>query len=176
MPEKRWPVSPAEARQLQERLRGRVVTKDKLGVVHEAAGADAHYCAGKVWAAVVVMSLPNLAAVGSALVHRRLTFPYVPGLLSIREAPAIVEALHQLSVRPDVLLVDGQGLAHPRRFGLACHLGVLTDIPTIGVAKSRLVGTYEEPNIERGAWSPLTDRGETIGAADRCVSQPICRG
>jgi len=175
MPQKRWPVSPAEARQLQERLRGRVVNKDKLGVVHEVAGVDAHYCAGNVWAAVVVMSLPNLATVGSALVHRRLTFPYVPGLLSIREAPAIVGALHQLSVRPDVLLVDGQGLAHPRRFGLACHLGVLTDIPTIGVAKSRLVGTYEEPNIERGAWSPLTDRGETIGAVLRTRSavQPV---
>src|SRR3974377_201719 len=98
MPEKRWPVSPAEARQLQERLRGRVVTKDQLGVVHEAAGADGDYCAGQVWAAVVVMSLPNLAAVGSALVHRRLTFPYVPGLLSIREAQAIGGAPHQLSV------------------------------------------------------------------------------
>ena len=95
MPQKRWPVSPAEARQLQERLRGRVVNKDKLGVVHEVAGVDAHYCAGNVWAAVVVVSLPNLATVGSTLVHRRLTFPYVPGLLSIREAPAIVEALHQ---------------------------------------------------------------------------------
>jgi len=175
MPQKRWPVSPTEARQLQERLRGRVVNKDKLGVVHEVAGVDAHYCAGNVWAAVVVVSLPNLATVGSTLVHRQLTFPYVPGLLSIREAPAIIAALDRLSVRPDLLLVDGQGLAHPRRFGLACHLGVLTDIPTIGVAKSRLVGTYEEPNIERGAWSPLTDRGETIGAVLRTKSavQPV---
>jgi deoxyribonuclease V len=118
MPEKRWPVSPVETRQLQERLRGRVVTKDKLGAVHNAAGVDAHYCAGNVWAAVVVISLSNLATVGSALVHRRLTFPYVPGLLSIREAPAIVEVLHQLSLSPDLLLVDGRGLAHPRRFGL----------------------------------------------------------
>ncbi|MGA2843748.1 MAG: endonuclease V [Steroidobacteraceae bacterium] len=81
--------------------------------------------------------------------------------------PAITEALNQLSKRPDLLLVDGQGLAHPRRFGLACHLGVLADVPTIGVAKSRLIGTYEEPGIERGAWSPLTDGGETIGAVLR---------
>ena len=176
IPEQRWPGSPAEARQQQERLREQVIAEDKLGVVREVAGVDAHYRADHVSAAVVVMSLPNFATVGSALVHRPLAFPYVPGLLSFREAPAIIEALHQLSERPDLVLVDGQGLAHPRRFGLACHLGVLADVPTIGVAKSRLVGTYEEPGIERGAWSPLTDGGETIGAVlpGRCM--PISSG
>jgi deoxyribonuclease V len=163
IPKQRWPVSPAQARQLQERMRGQVVVEDKLGIVCRVAGVDAHYRAHEVWAAVVVMGLPNLAAVESALVHRPLAFPYVPGLLSFREAPAIIEALHQLSEIPDLLLVDGQGLAHPRRFGLACHLGVLAGVPTIGVAKSRLVGTYEEPGIERGAWSPLTDGNEIIG-------------
>lgn len=162
-----WPQSAAEARRLQERLRAQVITEDQLGVVRRVAGVDAHYDAGHVWAAVVVMTLPDLATVESALIHRALTFPYVPGLLAFREAPAILEALHRLSERPDLLLVDGQGLAHPRRFGLACHLGVLADVPTIGVAKSRLVGTHEEPGIERGAWLPLVDRGETIGAVLR---------
>ncbi len=162
-----WPRSPAQARQLQELLRGQVVAEDKLGIVREVAGVDAHYSGDCVSAAVVVMGLPNLAMVESALVHRPLTFPYLPGLLSFREAPAITEALNQLSKKPDLLLVDGQGLAHPRRFGLACHLGVRTDVPTIGVAQSRLVGTYDEPGIERGAWSPLTDGGETIGAVLR---------
>jgi len=164
---KDWPSSPAQARELQELLRGQVVAEDKLGIVREVAGVDAHYGVDCICAAVVVMGLPNLATVESALVHRPLTFPYLPGLLSFREAPAIIEALNQLSKSPDLLLVDGQGLAHPRRFGLACHLGVLADMPTIGVAKSRLIGTYEEPGLERGAWSPLTDGGETIGAVLR---------
>jgi len=152
---------------MQERLRQQVIAEDRLGIVREVAGLDAHYTGHRVCAAAVVMSLPSLVTVESALIHRLLTFPYLPGLLSLREAPAITEALGQLSKRPDLLLVDGQGLAHPRRFGLACHLGVLADLPTIGVAKSRLVGTYEEPGIERGAWSPLTDGSEIIGAVLR---------
>jgi deoxyribonuclease V len=167
LPKQRWPSSPAQACQLQERLRGQVVAEDKLGIVRTVAGVDAHYRADHVCAAVVVIGFPNLATVERALVHRPLTFPYVPGLLSFREAPAIIDALGQLSKIPDLLLVDGQGLAHPRRFGLACHLGILAGVPTIGVAKSRLVGTHVEPGIERGAWSPLTDRGETIGAVLR---------
>lgn len=165
--EQPWPRSLAEARLLQERLRGRVVTEDRLNVVRRVAGVDAHYGADSVWAAVAVMTFPDLCLVESALIHRPVAFPYVPGLLSFREAPAILEALYRLSEKPDLLLVDGQGLAHPRRFGLACHLGVLGDVPTIGVAKSRLVGTYREPAIERGAWSDLVDRGETIGAVLR---------
>jgi deoxyribonuclease V len=173
--EQLWPRVPAEARLLQERLRGQVVTEDQLGVVQRVAGVDAHYGAGRIWAAVAVMTLPDLATVESARADRPLAFPYVPGLLSFREAPAILDAMHRLSKKPDLLLVDGQGLAHPRRFGLACHLGVLGDMPTIGVAKSRLVGTYQEPGIERGAWSELVDRGETIGAVLRTRSavQPV---
>ncbi len=167
IPEPRWPRSPEEARELQQRLRGRVVATDKLGVVREVAGVDAYYRADQVWAAAVVMRLPNLAVVADALVCRPLAFPYVPGLLSFREAPAILDALERLPAKPDLLLVDGQGLAHPRRFGLACHVGVLADVPTIGVAKSRLIGTYEEPGLERGAWSPLTDGRDTIGAVLR---------
>lgn len=164
---RRTPQSFAQARRLQEQLRGQVVTHDRLGSVRRVAGADAHYVADQLCAAVVVMSFPDLAVVESALVHQPIPFPYVPGLLSFREAPAILSALDRLSEKPDLLLVDGQGLAHPRRFGLACHVGVLSDTPTIGVAKSRLLGTYQEPALKRGAWSPLADRGETIGAVLR---------
>ncbi len=166
-PEQPWPRPLSEGRLLQERLRRRVITEDKLGVVQRVAGVDAHYSVDSVWAAIAVMTFPDLVLVESALIHCPLVFPYVPGLLSFREAPAILEVLHWLSKKPDLLLVDGQGLAHPRRFGLACHLGVLGDVPTIGVAKSRLTGTYQEPDIERGAWSELVDRGETIGAVLR---------
>jgi deoxyribonuclease V len=144
-----------------------VLAEDRLGVVRRVAGADAHYAGAHVWAAVVTMTFADLAPVESALIRRALVFPYVPGLLSFREAPAILACLQRLPERPDLLLIDGQGLAHPRRFGLACHVGVLADLPTIGVAKSRLVGTHEEPGIERGAWSPLVDRGETVGAVLR---------
>ncbi len=162
-----WPRSPAQARELQQRLRERVIATDDLGVVRDVAGVDAYYRADQVWAAAVVMRLPSLAVVASARIPRLLAFPHVPGLLSFREAPAIIEALARLPAKPDLVLVDGQGLAHPRRFGLACHVGVLADVPTIGVAKSRLTGTFDEPGIERGAWSPLADEGETIGAVLR---------
>ncbi len=165
--EQPWPRSLGEARLLQERLRGRVVAEDRLGALQRVAGVDAHYAVNHLWAAIVVMTFPDLVIAESALINRPLTFPYVPGLLSFREAPAILEILHWLSQKPDLLLVDGQGLAHPRRFGLACHLGVLGDVPTIGVAKSRLIGDYQEPGIERGAWSELIDGGETIGAVLR---------
>lgn len=163
------PRSVAEAQLLQE-LRDQVVTEDLLGVVQRVAGVDAHYGVDRLWAAIVVMTFPALVIVESALIQRALSFPYVPGLLAFREAPAILEVLHRLSEKPDLLLVDGQGLAHPRRFGLACHLGVLGNLPTIGVAKSRFVGTYQEPGTERGAWSQLIDRGETIGAVLRTRS------
>jgi deoxyribonuclease V len=163
----RWPASLAEARRIQERLKAQVETEDRVGRVRRVAGLDAHYGANRIWAAAAAMTLPDLAALASAQTSRRLTFPYVPGLLSFREAPAMLEALRRLSVRPDLLLVDGQGIAHPRRFGLACHVGLLAGIPTIGVAKSRLIGRYEDPGPERGAWSRLVDKGEVIGAVLR---------
>ncbi|MCI0577396.1 MAG: deoxyribonuclease V, partial [Chloroflexi bacterium] len=99
--------------------------------------------------------------------RRPTTFPYIPGLLSFRETPAVLEALAQLTIRPDLLLCDGQGLAHPRRLGIACHLGLLSDIPSIGVAKSLLVGRHEPLADERGRWQPLRDRGEVVGAVLR---------
>ncbi|MBI4184984.1 MAG: endonuclease V [Proteobacteria bacterium] len=161
-----WPRTPAEARAAQEALRGRVSARDSPGPVLRVAGLDAHYApkSGLTFAAAALVRLPDLVLERSALACRPTGFPYVPGLLSFREAPALLAAL---GVRPDLLLIDGQGLAHPRRFGLACHVGVLAGIPAIGVAKSRLVGSFAEPGPERGARSALLDRGEVIGAVLR---------
>jgi deoxyribonuclease V len=118
-------------------------------------------------AAVAVLAFPTLRPLESALARLPTAFPYVPGLLSFREIPAVLEALHQLSAPPDLLLCDGQGYAHPRRFGLACHLGVLTGLPSIGVAKSRLLGTHGPLPAHKGAWVPLLDGEETVGAVLR---------
>ncbi len=164
-----WPRTPHEARDIQEGLRHRVVTEDRFGSVGIVVGLDAHYAPqqGLVWGAAAAMSYPDLLLLGSTLACAPLTFPYVPGLLSFREAPALFAALECLSLHPDLLLVDGQGLAHPRRFGLACHVGVLAELPTIGVAKSRLVGSYEEPEPGRGNSTTLISHGEVLGAAVR---------
>ncbi len=168
-PDRVWPKSPAEARRLQAQLRESVIKKDDVAPVRVVAGLDAHYAmrSGLVWGAAAAFDWPGLELRESALAARPLDFPYVPGLLSFREAPALLAALETLTARPDLLLVDGQGLAHPRRFGLACHVGVLADIPTIGVAKSRLIGTYEEPDAVKGSRTALIDRDEVIGAVLR---------
>jgi deoxyribonuclease V len=164
-----WNLSPAEAVALQRELAPRVLREDRLGEVRRVAGIDVGFeAAGTVTrAAVAVLEFPSLARVEQALARRPTTFPYVPGLLSFREAPAVLAALEGLSTPPDLILYDGQGLAHPRRFGIACHVGLLSRIPTIGVAKSRLTGRFEAPGEARGAWSPLEDRGEVIGAVLR---------
>ena len=164
-----WDVTPAEARALQERLRGYVEREDRLGAVRRVAGVDVGFEDGgrTTRAAVVVLSFPDLAPVEQVLARRPTAFPYVPGLLSFREIPAVLEALGRLRTLPDLILCDGQGVAHPRRFGIACHLGVLTDLPTIGVAKSRLIGEHAEPGQTKGVWAPLMDKGEVIGAVLR---------
>ena len=131
------------------------------------AGVDMSVRDGNVQAAIVVLSLPNLAVVDSATWRGPVRFPYVPGLLSFREVPAVLEALAGLSVWPDVIMADAHGRAHPRRCGLACHLGLLLDIPVLGVAKSRLTGTHQQPGREKGAAVPLVDRDETIGMVVR---------
>ena len=118
-------------------------------------------------AAVVILSYPKLELVEKAIARIPTAFPYVPGYLSFREIPAILAALSQLKQTPDLILCDGQGLAHPRRFGLACHLGVLLDLPTIGVAKSRLTGIHEDIPSEKGSYKPLIDNDETIGVVLR---------
>ncbi len=143
--------------------------QNDLGVVRRVAGVDVgvDQPTGLARAAVVVLSYPDLTFLESAHARLPLSFPYVPGLLSFRELPVILQALQQLTQPPDLILCDGQGLAHPRRFGLACHLGVWCDIPTIGVAKSRLLGEHLPPGEKRGDWQPLLDGEEVIGAALR---------
>ncbi len=121
-------------------------------------------------ASVVVLSYPELAAVETRIARGKLDFPYIPGLLSFREIPLTLAAFEQLNITPDLILVDGQGIAHPRRIGLASHLGLLLDIPTIGCAKSLLCGLHETPGLEPGDYAAITDKGETIGAALRTKS------
>jgi deoxyribonuclease V len=164
-----WPRDPRDAIALQQRLRHRVITNDQLKTVEYVAGLDVGFEQDDsvVRAAVAVLSFPDLRMADQAVARRSATFPYIPGLLSFREIPALLDALDKLGVRPDLLLCDGQGLAHPRRFGLACHLGVLTGIPSIGVAKSLLVGAHEPLPQPRGAWRPLVHKGEVVGAALR---------
>ena len=118
----------------------------------------------KIIAAVVVLKLPDFELVETTSAVRKLTFPYIPGLLSFREAPACLAAVEKLKTEPDLFIIDGQGIAHPRRLGLASHLGLFFDKPTIGCAKSRLIGTFEEPPPQKGSYSPLKDKGDTIGA------------
>jgi len=162
-------VTPREAIALQRELRERVVRTDRIGRVRHVCGIDVGFEEdGKITrAAVVVLGFPSLELVEQAIARRRTSFPYVPGLLSFREIPAVLEALARLRIRPDLLLCDGQGIAHPRRCGLASHLGLATGLPSIGVAKTRLVGEHRAPPKRRGAWTPLIDAGETIGAVLR---------
>jgi deoxyribonuclease V len=129
------------------------------------AGVDVSYDTRTptVYAAVVLMRLHDHEILETATATRPATFPYIPGLLSFREAPAVLQAVTRLTRRPDCLLCDGQGIAHPRRFGLACHLGLLLDLPSIGCAKSILVGEYQEPPEKRGGFRMLIDRGERVG-------------
>jgi deoxyribonuclease V len=164
-----WPLTVEEAIAIQQELRSEVITEDRLGTVQYVAGVDVGFEeSGTITrAAVAVLSFPDLQLTEQAIARRPTTFPYVPGFLSFREIPAVLDALEKVSITPDVILCDGQGIAHPRRFGIACHLGVILDLPTIGVAKSLLIGKHEELPIERGAWQPLLHRHETIGAVLR---------
>ena len=164
-----WDVTPKQARSIQERLRPLVIPHDDFGQVRAVAGVDVGFEDGGTVtrAAIVVLGFPGLQPLDEALIRRPTSFPYIPGLLSFREIPAVLDALDSLDVRPDMLLCDGQGYAHPRRFGLACHLGLLAELPSIGVAKSRLIGEHEPVGAEKGAAAWLRDGGETIGAVVR---------
>ena len=162
-----WDVSPEEARQIQNRLRTQVVTTDRFGTINTVAGVDIGLKKDIARASVVVLNFPELRVVDSVVTESPVRFPYIPGLLSFREIPPLLIAFSQLQTEPDLVIVDGQGIAHPRRFGLASHLGLVLDKPTIGCAKSRLWGRYEEPDSEQGAYTYLTDKDEVIGAAVR---------
>ncbi len=164
-----WDLKPEEAIALQTNLSARVIqiSRIKPEDIVKVAGVDAGYRNDTAYAAVVVMNLTDLKLLEEAVAAKPVQFPYVPGLLSFREGPVILEALGKLKSPPDLLMIDGQGVAHPRRFGIASHIGVLLDIPSIGCAKTRLVGDYEEPSPTRGGIAYLTDGSETIGAVVR---------
>ena len=155
--------------ELQLELAGQVLRSGDITSPQLIAGVDISVdrVAGTGTGAVVVLSYPGLDLVEVKVVTDRLTFPYVPGLLSFRESPLILAACEKLTVTPDLIMVDGQGIAHPRRMGLASHLGLFLDTPTIGCAKSRLCGRHEAPSAEPGSYAELLDGGEVIGAALR---------
>ncbi len=162
-----WNVTPEEARRLQNGLRTQVVRTDQFGKINTVAGVDIGLKKDIAFASVVVLSFPDLQVVDSVVTESPVRFPYIPGLLSFREIPPLLTAFTQLQTEPDLVIVDGQGIAHPRRFGLASHLGLILDKPTIGCAKSRLCGQYEEPESEQGFYTYLMDKGEVIGAVVR---------
>nr|VFK02093.1 MAG: Endonuclease V [Candidatus Kentron sp. LFY] len=167
-----WDVTPSDARDIQQRLRHRVIMRDELGPVRHVAGIDVGFEHDNTVtrAAVAVLDFPAMELCARAIARRATSFPYVPGLLSFREVPAVLDALEKLDTVPDILLCDGQGIAHPRRFGIASHLGVLTDLPSIGVAKSRLFGVHASVPEGKGHWVPLSsgnEDNEVIGAVLR---------
>jgi deoxyribonuclease V len=168
-----WNLSTAEARNIQLQLKEKVIRQDRFGKnIRRVAGVDVGFEKnGTVTrAAVATLTFPQLELYEYAIARRQTEFPYIPGFLSFREIPAVLDALGKLKQLPDMLLCDGQGLAHPRRFGIACHLGVLTDIPAIGVAKSRLLGTHAPVPEEKGGYALLMDGEEEIGAVLRTRS------
>ncbi len=164
-----WQVNYAEALDTQLRLAARVSRSSEVITPRFIAGVD--ISAGKTreiaTGAVVVLNYPELRLVETKVARGKLNFPYIPGLLSFRESPLILDACQQLTITPDLILVDGQGIAHPRRMGLASHLGLFLNTPTIGCAKSRLCGSHEMPGEKLGSYAEVIDNGETIGAALR---------
>jgi len=169
-----WDLSPSEAVALQKQLASRVIRRGDPAEVRLVAGADVAFpertrgwAGGVARAAVVLMSYPELTLVEQRVIEAPVAFPYVPGLLSFREIPALALAFERLTTTPDLLLADGQGIAHPRRFGFASHLGLLAGVATIGCAKSRLCGEAAEPGLERESMTDLIDNGERVGLVVR---------
>jgi len=167
--ETRWNLTPREAMRLQDSLRARVELQDRFGAIRYVAGADMAFDpkTNIAFAGVIVYRFPGLEEVERRMARRKLRFPYVPGLLSFRECPILLAAFARLETEPDLILIDGHGRAHPRRFGIACHVGILFDKPTIGCAKSRLVGEHQEPGERAGSTAPLMLEGERLGVVLR---------
>lgn len=164
-----WPTTPRAAITLQRRLAGGVVQRPIVGVPRLVGGLDCAFSRDNstIFAAAVTWDAAVQRPVETRIVRRPLRFPYIPGLLSFRETPAILVAFSRLRIRPELVLCDGQGLAHPRQLGLACHVGLWLGLPTIGCAKSRLCGEFDEPDGSRGDWQPLRLRGEIVGGVLR---------
>ena len=168
----RWDVNPTEAVEIQKCLAAQVIRRKEINKPRYIAGVDisSGRAIDKATAAVVVLSYPELVPVETSIIRTETTFPYVPGLLSFREVPLILKAYEKLKKEPDLILVDGQGIAHPRRMGFASHLGLVLDKPTIGCAKSLLTGRHDEPADKAGNAAEITDNGEVIGAVLRTVN------
>ena len=170
-----WDVSPAEAIAIQQRLRDKVSQESGSAQVRTVAGVDVSVKDDIAKAAVVVLDYPDLTPIDQSTAEQPVPFPYIPGLLAFREGPVVLRALEKLVTEPDLFVFDAQGLAHPRRMGLATHIGLIIDRPSIGCAKSRLCGTHHEPGPEKSAYTHLRDGNETIGAVVRSRSevQPV---
>ncbi len=168
-PPHRWSVSVAQAVGIQRRLAHAVELRPPSGPIRLVAGVDAAFTTGQQLcvAGVVVWDVARGEVIEQHTASRKLTFPYVPGLLSFRETPAVLAALRKLRCGPDAIMCDAHGLAHPRRFGLACHVGVICRVPTVGCAKSRLIGTHREPRQERGSTTPLVHEGSELARVVR---------
>lgn len=164
-----WNLNESEARHLQQELATKVIKEDQHNEIHFIAGVDVAYekQGDKLVAAVVILDAETLAVRDTVIAEDHVQFPYIPGLFSFRELPPLIKAFAKIKTSPDLIVCDGQGYAHPRRFGLACHIGVIFDKPAIGCGKTRLFGEYKEPDLERGSASPLYDNGEVIGKALR---------
>lgn len=162
-----WCLSPSRARAIQENLASQVRLERMPEAIDLVAGADAAFCQGQVLAVVVVVKLPELSVVEESWARVPLRFPYVPGLLSFREGPALIAAFRRLKTRPQAVIFDGQGIAHPRRLGLAAHLGLWLGLPSVGCAKSLLCGQFSPPGPRRGDGSPLVYQGRQVGVVLR---------
>ena len=164
-----WNVSPSEALEIQEELRKKLIlTPPKIPWEKIGAG-DVSYSRtdDRIFAAFLLSSYPDLTLLESAQAQGRTSFPYIPGLLTFREAPILIETFSKLTRKPDLILIDGQGIAHPRSMGIAAHLGLLLDLPSIGCAKSRLYGAEAEPSRGQGSMVPLIEEGRTVGMVVR---------
>lgn len=162
-----WPQNISEAKDVQNSLKDRVKITPLRRFPEFIAGVDAAFLDDKVIGVACLYKYPEITPVEDAYVVTEVTFPYIPGFLSFREGPAIIEVLYKLKIKPHVILFDGQGIAHPKRMGIASHIGVVLGIPAIGCAKSRLVGDYREPEIKKGKTSSLKHQGKVVGAVLR---------
>jgi deoxyribonuclease V len=160
-----WDLKPSDALILQQELGAKVIKVDQFKDIRLIAGVDVAYAnhSDKIAAAVVIMDAESLTVIETILAEDKARFPYIPGLFSFRELPPLIKAFSKLEHKPDLVVCDGQGYAHPRRCGIASHLGVIFDLPTIGCAKTRLLGVHDETHFKRGSTQPLIDGGEVIG-------------